>query len=307
MANLRFFNTINMKKHSFGQWLIAVRPWSFPASAMPVLVTLMYLLWSGAEIDWIGGVWALINAVVFHAAGNVWSDYFDFRKGVDAEDTFGAKTMTSGEFTPKEMLRLAVGLLVVALVMGIGLMVRVGLPLLWFGVAGALTVLLYPRLKYSALGDVDIMLAYALLPTLGTSFVATGALVWNVLWIAVPVGLITVAILHANNTRDIVTDVRANIKTFAMSIGRKASKPLYAFEVLFPFVWIAGCVVAGLLPWWSLLTLVAVMPAWQGARDMLRHDDDTTELIANLDERTAKLQLIFSLLFTIGFVVAYFV
>jgi 1,4-dihydroxy-2-naphthoate octaprenyltransferase len=49
------------------------------------------------------------------------------------------------------------------------------------------------------------------------------------------------------------------------------------------------------------------MPAWQGARDMLRHDDDTTELIANLDERTAKLQLIFSLLFTIGFVVAYFV
>ena len=296
-----------MKKHSFGQWLIAVRPWSFPASAMPVLVTLMYLLWSGAEIDWISGVWALINAVVFHAAGNVWSDYFDFRKGVDAEDTFGAKTMTSGEFAPKEMLRLAVGLLVVALVMGIGLMVRVGLPLLWFGVAGALTVLLYPRLKYSALGDVDIMLAYALLPTLGTSFVATGALVWNVLWIAVPVGLITVAILHANNTRDIVTDARANIKTFAMSIGRKASKPIYAFEVLFPFAWIAGCVVAGLLPLWSLVTLVAVMLAWQGARDMLRHNDDTTELIANLDERTAKLQLIFSLLFTIGFVVAYFV
>ena len=296
-----------MKKHSFGQWLIAVRPWSFPASAMPVLVTLMYLLWSGAEIDWIAGIWALVNAVVFHAAGNVWSDYFDFRKGVDADDTFGAKTMTSGEFAPKEMLRFAVGLLVVALVMGIGLMVRVGLPLLWFGVAGALTVLLYPRLKYSALGDVDIMLAYALLPTLGTSFVATGALVWNVLWIAVPVGLITVAILHANNTRDIVTDARANIKTFAMSIGRKVSKPIYAFEVLFPFAWIAGCVVAGLLPWWSLLTLVAVMPAWQGARDMLRHNDDTTELIANLDERTAKLQLIFSLLFTIGFVVAYFV
>ena len=296
-----------MKKHSFGQWLIAVRPWSFPASAMPGLVTLMYLLWSGAEIDWIAGIWALVNAVVFHAAGNVWSDYFDFRKGVDAEDTFGAKTMTSGEFAPKEMLRLAVGLLVVALVMGIGLMVRVGLPLLWFGVAGALTVLLYPRLKYSALGDVDIMLAYALLPTLGTSFVATGALVWNVLWIAVPVGLITVAILHANNTRDIVTDARANIKTFAMSIGRKVSKPIYAFEVLFPFAWIAGCVVAGLLPWWSLLTLVAVMPAWQGACDMLRHNDDTTELIANLDERTAKLQLIFSLLFTIGFVVAYFV
>lgn len=296
-----------MKKHSFAQWLIAVRPWSFPASAMPVAVTLAYLLWSGAEINWLAGAWALVNIVLFHAAGNVWSDYFDFRKGVDAEDTFGAKTMTSGEFEPREMLRLAIGLLVVALVFGVGLMLLTDWQLLWFGVAGALTVLLYPRLKYSALGDVDIMLAYALLPTLGTSFVATGALVWEVLWIAVPVGLITVAILHSNNTRDMATDARAQIKTFAMQLGRKASKPLYAFEVLFPFVWIAGCAVVGVLPVWSLLTLVAVVPAWQGARDMLRHDDSSTELIANLDERTAKLQLIFSLLFTVSFVVAYFV
>lgn len=296
-----------MKKHSFGQWLVAVRPWSFPASAMPVAVTLAYLLWSGSEIDWLAGVWAFINIVLFHAAGNVWSDYFDFRKGVDAEDTFGAKTMTSGEFTPREMLRLAVGLLIVALALGVGLMLITDWALFWFGLAGALTVLLYPRLKYSALGDVDIMLAYALLPTLGTSFVATGALVWEVLWIAVPVGLITVAILHSNNTRDMATDARAEIKTFAMRIGRKAAKVVYTFEVLVPFVWIVGCAVAGVLPWWSLLTLVAVVPAWQGARDMLRHDDDSTELIANLDERTAKLQLIFSLLFTITLVVAYFV
>ena len=39
-----------MKKHSLGQWLFAVRPWSFPASAMPILVTLAYLFWAGAEM-----------------------------------------------------------------------------------------------------------------------------------------------------------------------------------------------------------------------------------------------------------------
>ena len=50
-----------------------------------------------------------------------------------------------------------------------------------------------------------------------------------------------------------------------------------------------------------------MVPAWQGARDMLRHNDDTTEIIADLDERTAKLQLVFSLLFAIAFVIAYFV
>ena len=284
--------------------MFAVRPWSFPASAMPVAVTIAYLFWRGLEIDWLSGVWAIINVVVFHAAGNVWSDYFDYRKGVDAEDTFGTKTMTSGEFTPREMLNLAIGLLSAALAMGVGLMLRAGLPLLWFGLAPALTVVLYPRLKYSALGDVDIMLAYALLPTLGTSFVATGCLQWEALWIALPVGLITVAILHSNNTRDIATDNRAKISTLAMNLGRNASKWLYAAEVLLPFAWVAGCALAGVFPLWTLLTLPAVVPAWMGARDMLRHDEQSADTIANLDERTAKLQLMFSLLFTVSFIVA---
>ena len=67
-----------MKKiHGWKDWLVAVRPWSFPASAMPVAVTLVYLWWLGEEVDWLNGVWALLDIIVFHAAGNTWSDYFD--------------------------------------------------------------------------------------------------------------------------------------------------------------------------------------------------------------------------------------
>lgn len=59
-----------MGKHSFKDWMIAVRPWSFPASAMPVAVTLVYLYWMQHDVNWVNGVWALLNIVVFHAAGN---------------------------------------------------------------------------------------------------------------------------------------------------------------------------------------------------------------------------------------------
>lgn len=62
---------------------------------------------------------------------------------------------------------------------------------------------------------------------------ATGVVDWNVLWIALPVGLITVAILHANNTRDMRTDARAEIQTLAMKLGGKASMYVYCAEVLF--------------------------------------------------------------------------
>ena len=294
-------------KHSFKEWMIAVRPWSFPASAMPVLVTLAYLNYAGYEMNWWYGVWALLNIVVFHAAGNTWSDYFDYKKGVDREDTFGAKTLTDGMFTPKEIYRLSLGLLTVALLGGIGLMLCTGLPLLYVGIGGMLCTLLYPMLKFNALGDADIFCAYAILPMLGTSFVAIGAFHYEVLWNAIPVGLITVGILHANNTRDMQHDKRANIKTFAMLMGNKASAYAYCFEMVFPFVWVIGCIVAGVLPYYSLLVLVALMPALKNASMAIKFLKEGMTAIANLDEMTAKLQLIFSLLLTISLFVAYII
>ena len=131
-----------MNRHSIKEWAIAVRPWSFPASAMPVAVTLAYMLWKSGEegttagMDWIYGLWALVNIVIFHAAGNTWSDYFDYRKSVDAEDTFGVRTLTGGMFTPDEIIRLSTGLLALALAGGTGLMLLTGLPLLWIGLGG---------------------------------------------------------------------------------------------------------------------------------------------------------------------------
>lgn len=293
-----------MKQHSFKDWMIAVRPWSFPASAMPVVVTLAYLYWMNEDINWVNGIWALLNIVVFHAAGNTWSDYFDYKRGVDAKDTFGATTLTGGMFTPKEIYRLALGLLLVGVAAGIGQVLLTGLPLLWIGIGGAACALLYPPLKYNALGDVVIFLAYALLPTLGTAYVATMTINWEVLWIAIPVGPITVAILHANNVRDMQTDTRAGISTLALKLGEKASVILYCAEILFPFGWIAGCVVAGSFPLWALLVAFALIPALGNVRAMSQLSKKGFSAIANLDEMTAKLQLLFGLLFALSFVVA---
>lgn len=292
-----------MKKHSLKDWLIAVRPWSFPASAMPVIVTLAYLYWAYGVIDWKNGVLALVGIIIFHASGNAWSDYFDFERGVDRADTFGVKTLTSGQFMPLEIRNLAIGLMVPAVAIGLWLVVRTGLPLLWVGVCGAICSLLYPWLKYRAFGDFVIFVAYAILPTLGISYITVGKFLPDLLLIIVPVGLITVAILHANNTRDIETDVRAKISTLAMKLGKKTDVFLYIFEVIFPFLWIVGCVVLGYFPWWSLLTMLGLLPAIANARAMLRLPKEGISAISNLDEKTAKLQLLFSLLFTVTFLI----
>ena len=285
-------------------WITAVRPWSFPASAMPVVATLGYLFATHDNVNWVNGVWALVNIIVFHAAGNTWSDYFDYKREVDAGDTFGVRTMTTGQFTPEEIYRLSVVLLTVALLGGVGLLLRTGLPLLYVGVGGLLCSVLYPPLKYKACGDYVIFMAYALLPTIGTVYATTLHFDWRVLYIAVPIGLITVAILHCNNLRDIETDRRAHISTPAMQMGGRASVWVYCFEVLFPFVWLSGCVVGGVLPAWCLLAWVAALPALRNARVAVGYFKQGAAAIATLDEGTAKLQLAFSLMLVVSFTIA---
>ena len=293
-----------MQKHTFKDWLTAIRPWSFPASAMPVAVTFGYLFSAHADIDWTNGVWALLNIIVFHAAGNTWSDYFDFRKSVDADDTFGVRTLVSGQFAPKEILILSLALLAAALAGGIGLLLRTGLPLLYIGLAGAACSVFYPFLKYHALGDFVIFAAYALLPMLGTSYVCISDFDWTVLYLAVPVGLITVAILHCNNTRDMDTDRRADISTIAMRLGGRVSVWLYCIEILLPYVWLTVCAVAGLFPLWTLLVWLTVIPAIMNVRTAVSYFSDGSGAIARLDEATAKLQLLFSLVLGVSFVIA---
>lgn len=287
--------------------MVATRPWSFPASAMPIVVTLAYLFWKGAEINWYFGVWALINMVVFHIAGNLWSDYHDYMKKVDREAAPGGSSIPSGLFTAKEIRTFAIAVLAVGVAGGLGLVALTGPELLWIGIAGAALTLLYPFMKYNALGDLDILLTFAVLPTLGTSFAVTGTIAWSVLWIAVPVGLITDGILHSNNTRDIASDRVARIRTMAMGLGEKVSAWVYSFEVLFPFVWVAICSIIGLMPLSTIMIFLTLPIAMGCSRTMMKSIKGGVGIIADLDVRTANLQLIFSALLSLALIIDKFI
>ena len=291
-------------KHTVKDWIIATRPWSFPASAMPVMVTMAWLWNQGLMVHWGLGVLALVNIVLVHAAGNVWSDYFDFRQGVDAKDTYGVRTLVDGQFTPKELLRLSVGLQILAVALGLTMVWLTGLTLLWIGLIGIALSLLYPPLKYMALGDLVIMACYSVLPMLGVTFICHEAVEPQALWLAVPVGSITVAILHSNNTRDIETDGRAKIRTFAMLTGRSFAIGMYIFELALPYLWLAFTAVMGFLTPWTLTACITIPVAMKNIRSVLAYKKEGLSAIASLDEATAQLQLMFSLTLIIGLVCA---
>lgn len=258
---------------------------------MSVLVTASGLFALGYSVNWWLTVWATLGIMLFHAAENVLSDYYDYRKGVDRADTFGSVTLTSGLLTNQQVWRFGWILTAMAVANGLVMAYVAGPQLLIYGAIGTVLALLYPWLKYHALGDVDIFLEYGILPALGTSFFVTGAMQTDALWFVLTYVTITNGVLHANNTRDVVPDRRANITTVPMLIGQRASVVLYDIMVLLPAAWVVLCVALGVMPWLCLLQVGTIALALPNCRQMHRFLTDD-QAINNLDENTAKLQLI---------------
>lgn len=311
-------------KYSPKTLILATRPWSFPVSVATVLLPGLYV-WKQAVahsaacfvgIDprihtFLMLIWTLVSIILMHAASNLWSDYFDYKKGVDTDPSVGSPTITGGLLTARETLVYSIILLAIAVINGLAVVWVVGWPLLIFGAIGTLLVVGYPWMKFHALGDLDIFLTFGILPTLGTAFILTGELLWSSLWVTPMFATITVAVLHANNTRDYVRDGNAGIHTFAMLAGSRASQWVYYIEIWLPLLWAALCV--GLTAFattdtcnphfgWPLLlaSLISATPALRNSRVMAGLTNGGS--IDNLDQFTAQQQLLNTLLLTLAFI-----
>ncbi len=288
------------------RYLLATRPWSFPVSVAPVLLTSLYLFAVCPETisAWPIALWTLVSMMLFHAASNLWSDFFDYRKGVDTDPSIGSPTITGGLLTDRQTLIYASVLLVISLLNGLALMfVTECWPLFIFGAVGALLIVLYPFFKFHALGDLDILLTFGILPTLGTAYVLTGELLWSSLWITPAFATITVAVLHANNTRDTTRDSRAGIHTFAMLIGPKACQWVYYAEIWLPLIWMVVCFVAG---WggfaWPCLAAVVLAGFLARRNTTVMASLTRGGNIDTLDQFTAQHQLLNTLLLSLALV-----
>ena len=298
-------------KHTLKEWYLATRPWSFPASAMPVASTIAYLFWVSktfvgtSPVDWLCGILALVGIILFHAGGNVISDYNAYRKGVDTPENAMMLPLVNGSFKDYEFRRYGIVLLLAGCAVGVVLLLLTqSIELLYVGLAGGVLTLLYSFLKYRALGDVVIVLNYAILPIMGTSIVAVGHIDWSAMVLAVPLGLITDSILHINNARDAVSDRAAGARTFAMLIGPKASSLMYRAEVLLPFVWVVVAVCVGWLPVLTILVFVVAKTAWDMARQAKGLVSEGPAKVAMLDQQSAQLQAKFSVLMIVALVVS---
>ncbi|MDR2476144.1 MAG: prenyltransferase [Bacteroidales bacterium] len=286
-----------MEKLTLKDWFFAVSPWSYPVSASPAIIALLYTMWVHPEsIDnWPLGVLAVAGAIIFHSGGNLISDYHDFRTGVDQAGNGAKDSLTSGRFTPKQILYFGWSFILLGALLGVVLAYQSGANLLWVGIFGGTGAVFYYMLKAKALGDLLIFLIFGPIIMTGVGFVMLGYYDWRLILVSLPVAFITVDVLHSNNTRDIQRDSEAGLITFAKILGIKSSIFYYCLLI---FCVYASVIVMGalkILPLWTLITLITIPVALRNCRMIMQIKENDVTPINTLDISTAQLQLLFSI------------
>jgi len=219
------------------KWIVAARPWSFPASTMPVVFgTALAVVIGGARLAPLRFLWACATMVVLHAAANMLSDVYDFRGGLDREPTPVSGAVVRGWLTDGQVFRGAAALFAIGGASGLLMAAVTGRSLFVIGGLGLVVGIFYTVLKPRALGDLAVFLDFGLLGAAGAWIVQTGSFSWlPVVW-TVPMAMLVIAILHANNWRDIASDGDRCVRTVAGRLGDRGSLVYYALLVFGPFV-----------------------------------------------------------------------
>ena len=288
--------------HSLKSWIATTRYWSFSVSALPVVAAVAYLAATRGvhAVGWINAALSVVGVVLFHAAGNLLSDVGDYRSGADSEEAYAVPTLVKHEYESREYLWLSGVLFLLGVALGLFIAWRSDWQLLWVGGIGFLLTVLYTQSKNVWLSDAVVFLIFGVLILLGTSIAVTGSVCYDVLLLSLPLGFITLSVLHINNTVDIRTDGSAGLHTVAMAMGEGFAVRVYVCYQLLPFLCVAVLVLLRWLPWPSLLCLLALPVAWGNVRKALRYAAEGRDALLGLDQQSAKLQLLFSLTLTAG-------
>ncbi|MBS1148769.1 MAG: 1,4-dihydroxy-2-naphthoate octaprenyltransferase [Myxococcaceae bacterium] len=282
-------------------WLQAARPKTLVAGIVPVAVGSALALRDGAFLPIAAGM-ALLGALLIQIGTNLTNDYFDFVRGADTADRLGPPRVTQqGLLSPKAVKAGALLCFALAIAVGLYLVAVGGWPILVIGIASVLAGYAYTGgpfpLGYHGLGDVFVLVFFGLVAVGGTYFLQAQALTATALMAAIPVGTLGVALLAVNNVRDAATDARAGKKTLVVRFGTGFGRAEWVAMVALAFatpiaLWVTGAAGdAVLLPLLALPLVVAPFRLVRNRSGVVLN----TALAA-----TARLQLVFGLLFAVG-------
>lgn len=282
-------------------WLRATRPFSLPASVVPVLVGTA--LATDLAFDPALFVLALLGSILIQVGTNLANEYFDYVQGLDSETSLGpVGVILQGLLSPGAVLTATLGAFAMGAAMGLAIVWVVGWPILAIGVASLLAAYFYAAkplaLGYRGLGEVEVFVFMGPLMVMAAYYVQARQWGWDPLWASLSIGFLVTAILHANHARDIDDDKAKGRITHAILLGRRGASHEYLLLVVSAYLVLAGLVATGAV---SPLALLALLSLPKAARLVyLAYTEMRPQALNALVRGTAHLHGQFGLLLALG-------
>jgi 1,4-dihydroxy-2-naphthoate octaprenyltransferase len=292
-----------MDRSNLKIWIDAARPKTLWASVAPVVIGSAMAFESGG-LHIMSALSALLGAVLIQIGTNFANDYFDYYTGADSTDRLGpTRVVQAGLVQPTTMKAAFIAVFALAVVPGAYLVWRAGLPLFVIGVLSILCGILYTAgpypLGYVGLGELFVIIFFGPVAVGGTYYVQTLQISVPVIISGLAPGLFSVAILTANNLRDVKSDHRAGKKTLAVRFGITFSKVEYLISIAI------ACLIPLILVLnddkhlYSLLASVVLLAAIPSIKTVFTSEGI---ILNRVLESTGKMLLLYSLIFSIGWI-----
>ncbi len=288
---------------SLQAWMLAIRPKTLPAGAVPVILGSALAAVDG-QFRFLPALVALICALGIQVATNFINEIYDFRKGADTAERLGpTRTVAAGIISEKTMIKVSASLVGTVFLLGLYLVYTSGWPILVVGLLSLLFAWAYTGgpypIAYSGLGDLFVFVFFGLVAVGGTYYVQADALSLPVLLAAVAPGAFSVNILLVNNIRDIATDRTVGKMTLPARIGGEWARKLYIALTVVAFLVPVFLFLSGYSPW-GMLSLLSAPLAFSMIRQLYASEG---RALNNVLAGTGKLMTLHGLLFAAGLLI----
>ena len=280
------------------KWIIGARVKTLPAAVAPVLIGTAY----ATQISWLNAALAMTVSVFLQIAVNYSNDYSDGMKGTDTNRVGPIRSVASGLATAKSVKQAALISFLIAAIAGSILAIDISY---WLIVIGALSIWAAwgytggrKPYGYFGFGELSVFIFFGLVATVGSYYVQTQEINWQIFFLAIPVGAHSCAILAVNNLRDLPQDALAGKRTMAVKIGEKNTRRFFVLLLVIAQIFAIGASAISQLALISALCL----PLTYLISNQVLTGANGRELISVLT-RTAKLQLLMAVLLTTALII----
>ena len=232
-------------------WMVIMRLPFLTATIVPILLGAAVASQLGYKIDWIYFSLTMLGGFLLHIGTNTSNDYFDHTSGTDEANynymvpfSGGSRSIQMGLISAKGMLNVAIITFALSALVGIPLIMKAGMSILYLGIIGFLSGLFYtaPPFRFASrrgMGELLIGLNFGPLMVAGSFLVQTSGDLTHLMDAAlsgIPIGFLVAAIVFVNQFPDHDGDKATGKNNLVVVFGPEKARIGYVFLIAGAFI-----------------------------------------------------------------------